>query len=97
MAPEIFEIVDISSPDFSAENFHLQPEAVNKHMHIITPEGKVMVGIDAFSHIWSRLKHYSWASRVIQWPIVRPVALVAYEIFASYIRPILPKRKWFKK
>jgi predicted DCC family thiol-disulfide oxidoreductase YuxK len=92
LAPQNFELIDISSPDFAAQTHGLSPEAVNRHMHAITPDGQVIKGVDAFAHIWSRIPSYSWASRWIKLPLLYQLALIGYAAFAK-IRPWLPKRK----
>jgi len=90
-APDLFELIDISSPEFKAEDYHLTPEAVNYEMHVITPDGQLKIGVDAFSHIWSRFKEYKLASRLIMAPIIHPLAKIGYTLFAT-IRPYLPKK-----
>ena len=92
IAPNLFELVDISADDFDATRFGLTNELVQKHMHVITPEGQLKVGVLAFAHIWSRIEKYQIASKLIQLPLVLPVAKVGYSVFA-HIRPSLPKRK----
>ena len=61
-------------------------------MHVLTTEGKVLIGVEAFTYIWSLIPKYRFASKVIQWPLIHPAALLGYEIFARY-RYLLPKRK----
>jgi len=90
--PDKFDIIDISSNDFIAEKYNLTPEAVNKNMHAITPEGEVVIGIDAFAHIWSRIEKYSFGEKVIKLPVVYQLAKVGYRVFASCVRPLLPKK-----
>lgn len=92
IAPDLFDIVDISNPTFKADKYGLTPEAVNLHMHVLTTEGKVLTGVEAFTYIWSLIPKYRFASKVIQWPLIHPAALLGYEIFARY-RYLLPKRK----
>jgi predicted DCC family thiol-disulfide oxidoreductase YuxK len=92
IAPEEIEIVDISSDHFDAASFALTTEAVNKNMHVITPEGEIKIGVDAFAHIWSRIKKYELASRVIRMPVFHPLAKAGYKLF-TIIRPYLPKKK----
>lgn len=92
IAPDLFDIVDISNPSFDATKFGLTPEAVQRHMHLQTPDGKILIGVKAFAHIWSRIPKYQWASKVIHKPGIYQLALVGYEVFAR-IRPILPKRQ----
>ena len=95
MAPDKFEIVDISAPGFNAADYSLTPEAVNKHMHLLTPEGDLKIGVDAFAHIWSQLPKYQWAAKLIKLPGIHQLAKVGYVIFASN-RHLLPKRKKIK-
>ena len=92
MAPEKFELVDISSPDFDVALYNLKKEDVNLNLHVVTPQGKILVGVNAFAHIWSRLQKYQWASKFIKWPVVNPLANFGYWQFTK-IRPYLPKKK----
>jgi predicted DCC family thiol-disulfide oxidoreductase YuxK len=92
IAPNLFEMFDISSPSFDAKQFGLTVEAVNKNMHVLTPEGEIKIGVDAFAHIWSRIDKYKFASKLIQMPVVKSLAKVGYRVFAE-IRFLLPKKK----
>ena len=92
IAPESFDLVDISDSNFDAKAFGLTPEAVNKHMHVLTPDNQVLKGVDAFAHIWSRIPRYNWAEKAIGLPGVNRLARIGYEIFAV-ARPLLPKKR----
>lgn len=92
IAPSEFEIVDISDPAFRAEKYNLSSAAVNRHMHVISPDGKVHKGVDAFAHIWSRIPRYKFARALINFPLIHPLALVGYEAFAR-VRLWLPKKR----
>ena len=92
IAPKEFEIVDISDSGFQAGKFGLTAEAVNKHMHVQTPSGEILKGVDAFAHIWTRIAKYKKFSRLIKLPVIHQAAQVGYEVFAA-VRPWLPKRK----
>lgn len=91
MAPELFEIVDISNPAFDAKKFGLTAEAVNAKMHVRTPEGDLKIGVEAFAHVWDRLERFRLASKLIRNPLIRPIAEVGYQAFAA-VRPWLPKK-----
>ena len=90
--PEIFDLVDISSPTFDAKTYGLTPEEVQLHMHVLTPDGRIAKGVDAFAHIWSRMPMYKPVAFLIKLPGIYMVARIFYRIFASYIRPLLPKK-----
>ncbi|MES3036449.1 MAG: DUF393 domain-containing protein, partial [Bdellovibrionota bacterium] len=92
LAPQAFELVDISDPQFQAQNFGLTPEAVQQRMHLITPNGMVVTGIEAFSYIWSQIPKYKFAAQLINWPLINGAAKIGYNLFAKY-RHLLPKKK----
>jgi predicted DCC family thiol-disulfide oxidoreductase YuxK len=92
MSPTLFEIVDISHPDFDPAPYGLTRAAVNLHLHVMTPDGKVEKGVDAFAHIWSRIPRYQFANRVIRLPVVSQLAKAGYAVFVV-VRPYLPKKK----
>lgn len=91
LAPEIFELVDISNPNFDAARWGLTPAAVQKHMHVFTPDGTLLKGVDAFAHIWGRLPGFKLASKIIHLPIIYATAKLGYRAFAS-VRRFLPKK-----
>lgn len=96
IAPETFELVDISAPSFNAADFQLTAEAVNKDMHVVTPEGELKVGVDAFAHIWSRIPKYNFGAKTIQAPVVNSLARAGYKVF-TVMRPYLPKKERSKR
>ena len=91
LAPELFDIVDISNENFDAQKFGLTAAAVNKHMHVETPEGAILKGVDAFAFIWSQLPSFRFASKLVRLPVVHTLAELGYAGFAA-IRPWLPKK-----
>jgi len=92
MLPKVFELVDISHPDFLAARYGLDPRAVNEHMHVATEEGEIRVGVDAFAYLWSKIPRYLLASRFIVLPGVYGLAKLGYSLFAKY-RFLLPKKR----
>lgn len=92
MAPDKFDIIDISAENFNASQFGLSPEKVNKHMHVMTTNNEIFIGVDAFATIWSSLPKFHFAAKAIKWPVVYQLAKVGYFGFAE-IRPYLPKKK----
>lgn len=92
IAPELFDIIDISNPDFNAASYGLTVEAVNQKMHVLTPENQTRAGVEAFIHIWSKLPNYRWLSKLIALPGIYHLATIGYFIFAN-IRHYLPKKK----
>lgn len=92
IAPDLFDLVDISDPAFDAQKYHLNAEAVNRDMHILTPEGEIKVGVDAFAYIWSKIPKLKPAQKIILFPTIYPFAKIGYKAF-TIVRPYLPKKK----
>jgi predicted DCC family thiol-disulfide oxidoreductase YuxK len=95
IAPDLFECVDISSADFDAKAYGVTKSAVDQDMHVIIPGGRLVIGVDAFQHIWMRLGQsrpiFRLMSQAIRLPILYPSAKVLYRSFTK-IRPLLPKK-----
>lgn len=91
MAPEIFEIVDISSANFKAEEFGLTASAVDEKLHVIDTNNQLYLGVDAFICIWKQLPLYKWLAWLIKLPIIYSLAKIGYVIFAKN-RKYLPKK-----
>lgn len=91
-APDLFELVDISAPGFDAKFFSLTKDSVERELHVLTPQGELLVGVDAFAHIWSRIERYRPLVFLVQLPGLYSLARIGYKFF-TIIRPYLPKRK----
>jgi len=83
--------VDITAPDFVAEQHGLDARRVHRVMHV-RYDGKVYTGPDAFLAIWKRIPGHAWMARVGSWPVIYQLGWLAYHAFA-WIRPLLPRRK----
>jgi predicted DCC family thiol-disulfide oxidoreductase YuxK len=90
-APDCFDLVDISDERFMASAHGVDAKAVNRHLHVTDPGGRLHVGVDAFAHIWSRIPAYRPLSRIIRWPLINQLARLSYALFVV-IRPWLPKK-----
>ncbi len=97
IAPDLFDLIDISNPQFNAADFQLDPIAVDRYLHVLLPDGHLAVGIDSFLAIWKALeprhRFFGLLRRIIAFPLIRPFADIFYWIFARVIRPRLPKKR----
>ena len=89
----LLDLVDISSSEFDASKFNLDPVKLNVHMHTMDNENNVFIGVDSFLEIWKRLNGYRILVPFFGSKILRPSMNFGYNIFAKHIRPRLPKRK----
>ena len=86
------EFIDISTPAFSAQAEGLDPERVQRIMHLRDEEGKLHLGVDAFIQIWNSIPGYGAFSKIAKLPFINPALKLGYSVFAA-LRPYLPKRK----
>ena len=64
-----------------------KPSQLIRRLHV-KDEDKILVGIDAFIYIWSKISGYKYLSKIIRFPFFYYLALVVYEIlaFALYLK-----------
>jgi predicted DCC family thiol-disulfide oxidoreductase YuxK len=90
---KLIKPIDIASDNFKASDYGLEDSAVNLHMHAIDKDGTVHIGVDSFLAIWRRIPRYQFLIPLFENKLLRPAINIGYDVFAHYIRPILPKRK----
>lgn len=90
------KIIDISTPDFKAVTFGIDPLEVNLVMHVRV-DGKIYTKIEAFIKIWEILNRppYEYYIKLARIKPIRFLMDIGYISFAK-IRFLLPKRSWFK-
>jgi predicted DCC family thiol-disulfide oxidoreductase YuxK len=89
------EFVDISAPGFNPQNYGISLDDFMFQMHAIDRSGRVYRGVDAFQAIWRAFPGDHWfrfLGALAEFPLVRPIARLAYRIFAR-LRKYLPKKK----
>jgi len=87
--------LDISAPDFAAEQYNIALEDFMHQLHAIDQRGTVYKGVDAFWAIWQAFPTstvYGLMGTVIQLPGIHAIAGLCYKGFAR-IRPFLPKNR----
>lgn len=88
----LLELVDISHENFNAEEYGLDQDEVNLHMHTKSNDGQVFKGVDSFIEIWKRIPPYDYLIPLFENQKLRPFINNGYDFFAREIRPKLPKR-----
>lgn len=86
--------IDINSHDFQAEKYGLDRESVQKYFHVLTSDGKVIAGVDAFIEIWKTLGTplSSFAARAAKVTPIHLLLRLGYRGFVE-IRPYLPRNE----
>ena len=87
-------LVDIGSPDFRPESYHLSLQAFMYELHVIDRNGRVYRGIEAFWAIWQAFPAatlYGMLGTLVTLPLINPLARLCYKGFAR-IRRYLPRK-----
>ena len=73
---------DIGATD-QAAGCGVGPEALRRRLHVVDTDGRLLVGVPAFARIWQELPRYRWLARLVDRPVVRPLAAWLYEPLAA--------------
>lgn len=84
--------IDITLPEFKAEEHQLDPQKVHKVMHVKDKNGELHEGVEAFRVIWRELPRYQTWSKWSEKPGMSQLLNMGYQAFAT-VRPWLPRRK----
>lgn len=65
-----------------AEDWGLTPDQAARVLHV-WQDGRVLSGLPAFRALWAALPGLRWLARVTGWPLIRPLAALAYGRIAA--------------
>jgi len=74
-----------------AQDVRSELEFVRERLHIIDNKGKLFVGIEAFIILWENSPKERWKSKLFSFPVIKPLANLAYNGFAHLLY------KWNRK
>lgn len=74
-------VEDISRPDFNPTRYGLTQDEVMREIHGITWDGRIVKGMEVFRTVYDLLG-LGFLTAPTGWPILRPIADVAYKLFA---------------
>ena len=77
------QLEDISDPDFSARFPQIDPLQANLVLHAMTPDNRILQGLDATCAAWGLTGKQAWLKR-LRWPLIKPFADLGYRLFARY-------------
>jgi len=83
--------VDITSPEFHADQEGLDPIQIHKTMHVRDRQGQLHLGVNAFIWIWNELSVLKFLVPIARTGPVHLVLESAYSVFAK-VRPFLPRK-----
>jgi predicted DCC family thiol-disulfide oxidoreductase YuxK len=82
-ADDSLRFVDIAAPGFDARRHGLTLAALNAEIHGVRPDGTVLRGV-AVLRLAYEAAGLGWVLRATAWPGLRPVADLAYRVFARH-------------
>lgn len=77
------QLEDIHAPDFDRRYPQLDPLQAEKILHGLTAEGEWLTGLDVTVKAWRLVNRHRWLA-VLRWPLIRPLADLAYRFFARH-------------
>ena len=76
---------DVHSESEARKELPVELEKVRERLHVRDKDGRWQVGIDAFIALWSKSPTQKWKARLLSLAIIRPVARLAYNVFARVL------------
>jgi predicted DCC family thiol-disulfide oxidoreductase YuxK len=80
----VFNWVDITVDPSVTQKIGISYADGLKLLHATDAKGKLHVGVDAFLLIWQQIPHWRIVATIVSFPLIRPVANIAYRIFAVW-------------
>jgi predicted DCC family thiol-disulfide oxidoreductase YuxK len=75
--------VDINADDFQVNYPSIDRTKANRVLHGFLADGTLILGLDVTCRAWNLVDKGRWLA-ILRWPLVRPVADLAYRVFARY-------------
>jgi predicted DCC family thiol-disulfide oxidoreductase YuxK len=70
---------DINTAPELFRRYGIDFDTAMRRLHAVDAAGKLIRGIDVFVAVWRVLPRYRWAAAIVGFPLVRPLAWLAYE------------------
>jgi predicted DCC family thiol-disulfide oxidoreductase YuxK len=83
MDPDAFEFLSCHSGDLAGRFPAIEKEACLRAMHLVLPDGTVLVGERAFPEILRRLRRYRWCASLFRLPGAVLLSGAFYRRFAK--------------
>jgi len=61
------------------EAYGVEREDAKKRLHVVTSDGRLLSGVDAFQALWAEMPRYRWLAKLVGWPVVKPIARFVYD------------------
>jgi predicted DCC family thiol-disulfide oxidoreductase YuxK len=89
------EWVDVHTHPEMVSELGASLEEVRERLHVKDSDGRISVGSDAFTHLWSQTHGQRWLATILQLPALKQVMRLMYNLFARLLyRWNLAKKNW---
>src|SRR5574340_907102 len=79
------EWIDVHAQPEAVKEVDASLEQVRERLHVKDADGRIDVGADAFTRLWSRTPGQRWAAKLLRLPLLKQLAHVAYDGFARLL------------
>jgi len=88
-----FELRPYQDSDLVKQFPELKPDQLEKHIHVIADDGRILRGADAMMEIWLKLRHFtSPLAYILKIPPFIWLARAVYNLIAMYRKDFYPNR-----
>ena len=89
------EWIDVHAQPGAVKEVDASLEQVRERLHVKDADGRIDVGADAFTRLWSQTPNQRWAAKLLRLPLLKQFMHVAYNTFARLLyRWNRAKRHW---
>lgn len=74
--------VDVHQNPEAVAEIGVDLEQVRERLYVKDERGSMHIGSDAFAQLWMQSPRQRWLGRVLRFPVIRPLAGIAYNLFA---------------
>lgn len=79
------EWVDIHNHPDAVSEVGNSLEQVRERLYVRNDQGELDIGVDAFIHLWQQTPGQHWLAKLLQSPVIRPLARLSYNGFARLL------------
>ena len=79
------EWIDVHARPQAASEVGASLEQVRERLYVKDANGRLNIGADAVSELWSRTRGLRWLAQLLRLPLIKQVAHLAYNAFARIL------------
>jgi predicted DCC family thiol-disulfide oxidoreductase YuxK len=79
------EWIDVHAHPEAVEEVGALLEQVRERLHVKAEDGRLDVGADAFTRLWSKTPGQRWMAKLLRLPVIRQITRLVYNAFARLL------------